>query len=92
MRIITQANQPIRRGPAVPRKTMQERLARQAAIERAYCRYLHLVCGHYSTLETDEAYSYWRPRKGVTLCENCSKWVEIAKPPAPVDPGQTPMF
>lgn len=71
------------RGRAVPKRTMQERLARQAAIERAISRYLHLECGHYSTLETDLFYSNARPRRGVTWCENCNKWVEIAKPPEP---------
>jgi hypothetical protein len=67
-------------------------MARLAVIDSSKARYLYLVCGHYSTLETDEAYSIWRPRKGVTLCENCQDWVEIAKPPAPVDLGNTPMF
>lgn len=97
MRIVTAAERQLKNGPAsyhprVPKRVMQERLARQAAIERAYARYLHLECGHYGTLEDDERYSHWRPKKGVSWCEKCNDWVAIAKPPAPQSDTDEPMF
>lgn len=67
-------------------------MARQAAIERARAGYIHLECGHISTLEIDEGYSVWRPKRGVTYCEKCSDWVAIAKPPAPTPIPDTPLF
>jgi hypothetical protein len=67
-------------------------MARAAAIERAKARYLPLACGHYSTLEADEGYSVWRPRKGVTLCETCHKWVDISRPKPPDITLDTPLF
>lgn len=76
----------------VPLRTLQERMARQAAIERAISKYLTLECGHMSTLEVDEGYSIWRPKKGMTFCENCHDWVKIAKPPAPTPTPDTPLF
>jgi hypothetical protein len=91
---ITRFNPDLPRGRAVPRKTLQERYARQAAIDRAHARYLHLECGHYSTLDIDEGYSIWRPRKGVSFCEHdgCHKWVEILKPKPPEAISDTPLF
>lgn len=66
---------------------MQRDLAREAAIERQLSKYLHLICEHYSTLETDLFYSHLRPRKGVTWCEVCHKWVALKKPlPPPIYP------
>jgi hypothetical protein len=76
----------------VPVRTLQERMARQAAIERSMARYLRLVCGHYSTLEVDLFYSDARPKKGMTWCENCHKWVEIKQPPTGDTTPDQPMF
>lgn len=78
--------------PRVSRRTLQERMARQAAIERSMARYLKLDCGHMSTLETDLFYSHMRPKKGQTWCENCHDWVDISKPPPPTIYPDEPMF
>lgn len=73
--------------PGGPRRysriQMQKDAARQAAIDRSLSKYLHLLCGHYSTLETDLFYSHLRPKRGFTWCEICNDWVEIARPPSP---------
>jgi hypothetical protein len=96
MRIIPAASLQKPNGPAsytrVPKRVFQERLAREAAIERAMARYLRLDCGHMSTLETDLFYSHLRPKKGQTWCENCNDWVAISKPPAPTIYPDEPMF
>lgn len=96
MRIVTAASRQTTHGPAsytrVPKRVMQERLAREAAIERALARYLRLDCTHYSTLDTDLLYSHLRPKRGQTWCEICSDWVSIAKPPAPIEYPDEPLF
>lgn len=66
--------------------------AQRAAIDKSLSKYLHLVCGHYSTLDTDLFYSCYRPRRGVTYCETCDKWVEVEKPPKQDTTSDTPMF
>jgi hypothetical protein len=92
MRVIPRKQPSYSGGRALPKRLLQERLARQAAIESAYCRYLHLECGHMSTLETDEKFSAWRPRKGVTWCEAHAAWVPIARPPEPRQYPAEPLF
>jgi hypothetical protein len=91
VQVIRGANLPqTGRAKRIPRKTMQERLARQAVIERALSKYLPLVCGHFSTLDTDLSYSCYRPKRGVTFCESCNDWVEVQKPPAPPEYPDNP--
>jgi hypothetical protein len=96
VRIVPPSKQGANGGPSskghVSRRDLQQRMARQAAIERAISKYLFLDCGHKSTLQVDEGYSIWRPKKGMTFCENCHDWVVISKPPAPPAIPDTPLF
>jgi hypothetical protein len=43
--------------------------------------YIHLQCGHLTTMEEIELYRAWQP-KGKYLCTVCNNWVkqEIPKP------------
>jgi hypothetical protein len=74
------------------RKDMQLALARQAARERSFARYLHLECSHYITLETFDMYLVFRPKRGFAFCEIDNKWVKISKPTMRTAPIQEPMF
>src|SRR5271165_6430706 len=78
--------------PRVPRKTLQERMARQAAIEGQLARYIPIVCGHYTTLDAQDVYLVCRPKRGMVFCESCEKWEKIAKPPEPAPTPQEPLF
>lgn len=70
---------------------MQKALARQAAIERELCKYLHLSCGHLQAYETFEVYRF-AAKSGETYCENCESTVKIVfrRKAAPLP--QEPMF
>jgi len=76
----------------VSRKDMQLRLARLAAIEKRFCKYIHLECGHYTTLESFDMYLVWRPKKGWAFCEICNDEVKIAQPPKRKPLPEEPMF
>lgn len=93
MRIIT-SNSALstgRRAPGNPRDA-----AARAAIERVYSRYIPLICGHFTDLDTDMLYSNWRPRgrgaKRQSYCENCSHFRLIKWPEKTKDEGNTPLF
>lgn len=77
-------------GSPSPRISPREKAARKAAIEASNTRYIRLICEHFTTLERDEAYSFWRPRKGVTWCENCGGWQKfkpkVKREPLPPEP------
>lgn len=51
--------------------------AQKAAVEKRLSNYLYLICGHLSTWEVDRIYSFGRPAKNKSWCEECSKWVTI---------------
>jgi hypothetical protein len=57
-----------------PKLTPQEKAARKAAIAASAAQYIKLICDHFTTLERDQAYGFWRPGKGVSFCENCGGW------------------
>jgi hypothetical protein len=52
-------------------------------IEKELARYIHLSCGDYTTRETAERESLWRPKKGLYFCEAHNKWVPVYVPPKP---------
>jgi hypothetical protein len=68
------------------------RLARQAAREKSFARYLKLDCGHYTTLESFDMYLVFRPKKGYAFCEVHNDWVKISKPPMRTPLPEEPMF
>lgn len=56
-------------------------------------RYLRLICGHYSTLEEQEAVSLWKPKRGLYWCDLDDDWVKIAPPRVlPADYPDEPLF
>lgn len=69
---------------------MQIALARQAAREKGLAKYIHISCGHYTDLETQQRYGFARPKRGLVYCEDCDKWFRVARPtvrePLPEDP------
>lgn len=67
-------------------------MARQAAIEGQLARYIPIVCGHLTTLDTQDIYLNYRPKRGMVYCETCHKWQAVAKPSAPPELPQEPMF
>jgi hypothetical protein len=71
---------------------MQKALARQAAREKGLAKYIHISCGHYTDLETQQRYGFCRPKRGVVYCEDCDKWLKVARPPAPKELPMEPMF
>lgn len=74
------------------RTQMQKALARQAALEKGLAKYIHISCGHYTDLETQERYGFARPKRGMVYCEDCDKWLKPVKPPVPPDLPNEPMF
>jgi hypothetical protein len=74
------------------KRDIQLRLARQAAMESALARYITIECGHYTDLETQQLYGFARPKRGLVWCEKCDDWLKVAKPPAPQQLPETPMF
>lgn len=58
-------------------------MARLAAIEAQFARYIPLVCGHKTTLEVHDLYLNFQSKKGTSFCETCGDWRQIAKPPKP---------
>jgi hypothetical protein len=38
--------------------------------------YIHLKCGHVTTMEEIERYFAWQPKPGKYFCDNCGKWRE----------------
>lgn len=64
---------------------MQREMARQAAAERELARYIHVECGHYTDLETQQRYAVFRPKGPKTVyCEKCDDWLR------PMPPKQRP--
>lgn len=74
--------------PRVPAYDM----AREAAIEKAKSSYIELVCGHLTTWEADEAYSQWRPKRGLHFCETCGAWHSRLQKAKPNPMPGVPMF
>lgn len=85
---ITRYEAPTPRGP-VPHAYDK---AREAAIEKAKNQYIHLACKHFTTWESDELYSHWRPNSKVHWCEKCNKWKEREKPPKKEPLPDNPLF
>jgi hypothetical protein len=54
--------------------------------------YIHLECGHLTTIEDDERYRLWRPEKYKHYCDICDKWIKRMKPPKPKPLPEEPMF
>src|SRR5215475_2493040 len=74
-----------------PAKRLRD-AARYAAIERSLSKYIHLSCGHLTTLDTDLVYSHLRPQRGVSFCESCNQWVTVKRPPTTETVSDTPLF
>lgn len=54
-------------------------------------RYIILDCGHYSTRETQEAYSAFRTSADLYMCEVCGIEVKgLAAPELPPQPDEPP--
>lgn len=53
--------------------------AKEAAIEKQLSQYIVLVCGHFTTWEMDELFSFGRPARNKMWCEKCGKW-KVKKP------------
>jgi len=85
------SNQPPADGRVLSRTAMQKALARQASIEKELARYIHLVCGHLTTLQSAQKYSHWS-RRGYVFCERCDNNIAVVKPRARPDYPQEPMF
>lgn len=79
-------------GRVLSRSQMQKALARQAAIESDLARYMELDCGHFTTLEVQQLYSRWKPKRGMAMCEHHNDWVLIKRPREVQELPQTPLF
>jgi hypothetical protein len=67
-------------------------MARQAAIERELARYIHIECGHYTELETQQRYAVLRPKGHPVYCEKCDKWLKPMPPSPRQQLPETPLF
>jgi hypothetical protein len=63
---------------------------RKPTFNRPRDRYIILDCDHYTTAETQEAYSAWRTSPELYMCEVCGIEVKGRKsrtpPPQPAEP------
>jgi len=71
---------------------MQREMARQAALEKNLARYIPIMCGHMTDLETQHRYAVWRPKRGLVYCDKCDDWLAVKPPPKATVYPQQPMF
>jgi hypothetical protein len=66
--------------------------AAEAAIERKRSQYIKLICGHFTTWEDDQRYSFARPSKDKIWCEKCDKWNPVMPREKRIETPDEPLF
>lgn len=79
------------RSLAVNRGQAPKIVLQRIAIEKAQTPYIHLMCDCITTVETQEIYAVWRPKRGKLYCETHGRWVNMKPKPKLADNSE-PMF